>query len=467
MAEAAAGLARLETIDESITNLENKFDENGQLVDTALNEGQIYDLSIAALGKDVPEGYEIPEGEIHADSYFGRYMASAVGVFGDLFADQLKATTIKADKISGGTLDVGNININGTISVNNTDVTGILTSETAKTEIGKIVADEITASTISTNVLKTYGSDNEGITIEGDDVIVHKKNTSNPVMTITGNEFDVKIPSGFTQSGVNVSGNNNGVYWNKLGSISKGYNYTINITNPTSFHGSLTASCDFGYNSDTGYTVWCQGGGGTYSVDVQLIFIKKGLPTPSDDKIQYGSNQVTFEFPTNQTGYIAQGNDSTTFSSNIIKTPSVDISWYTWDGTSMMHTSKVPNGDYDVYLVTSSHGYASISTDPSPINTSMNFNWGFTNGLSISLNPILATTVFSSNGMCYAGDFDKYFIVKQILLFNEVWLSDIILAEMIVFFNINSTLSVIDKVLLGLWKFTEVWLRGRKFGHCN
>ena len=89
------------------------------------NEEQIYDLSIAALGKDVPEGYEVPEGEIHADSYFGRYMASAVGVFGDLFADQLEATTIEAGKISGGTLDVGNINISGTISVDNTDVTGI------------------------------------------------------------------------------------------------------------------------------------------------------------------------------------------------------------------------------------------------------------------------------------------------------------------------------------------------------
>lgn len=414
IAAATANLATQTAVLNAVENLEKTYFTNeGKLQAGALKDTDIYNLSIAALGKDVPEGYEIPEGEIHADSYFGRYMASAVGVFGDLFADRLEATTIKADKISGGTLDVGNININGTISVDNTDVTGILTSKTAKTEIGKIVADEITASTISTNVLKTYGSDNEGITIEGDDVIVHKKDTNDPVMTITGNEFDVKIPSGFTQSGVNVSGSDNKVYWNKLGSISKGYNYTIDVTNPTSFNCSLTASCDFGYNSDAGYTVWCQGGRGQYSVDVQLIFIKKGLSTPSDDKIQYGSNQVTFEFPINQNGFIAQGNSSTTFNATVKDTPSVGISWYTWDGTSMMSTSKVPNGDYDVYLVTSSHGDASISTNPTTNNTSMSFMWGFTYGLSISLNPILATTVFSSNGMCYAGDYDKYFIVKQ------------------------------------------------------
>ena len=81
----------METVEGSITNLDSKIDtETGKIRDSVLTEEQVYDLSIAALGSKA----KVPEGSIAADSVFGQYFVGAVGVFGNLIADQVTATKI-------------------------------------------------------------------------------------------------------------------------------------------------------------------------------------------------------------------------------------------------------------------------------------------------------------------------------------------------------------------------------------
>ena len=108
LAAATANLANQEKIESAIKALEEKYFETSDdgkttLRSGVLNETDIWSLSMAALGEDAPADL-LPDGSISKDSYFGKYFAGAVGVFGDLIASNITADNIFGTEISGKTI---------------------------------------------------------------------------------------------------------------------------------------------------------------------------------------------------------------------------------------------------------------------------------------------------------------------------------------------------------------------------
>lgn len=116
-AEAASNYAIKTEVNDALIELEEKyFDEDGKIIDSALNETDIYNLSKAALGIDA----ETTPDDLAKDSIFAQYACAVVGNFG----------TVKAANIQGDTIQGHTIQSNVSIDTNGTSTDGIVDNPT-------------------------------------------------------------------------------------------------------------------------------------------------------------------------------------------------------------------------------------------------------------------------------------------------------------------------------------------------
>ena len=109
-AAALAAKATKEDVQKAINSFSNTyFDDSGKLVSNALNEPDVYRLSLAALGKSAEEvpGFD-PDTDIAADSVFAQTVNGVVGTFVEARIGTLKVDDLKGDRISGRTFQSNN-----------------------------------------------------------------------------------------------------------------------------------------------------------------------------------------------------------------------------------------------------------------------------------------------------------------------------------------------------------------------
>ena len=92
----------LQQLEASITNLNSKFNADGTISNSCLDETNIYQLSIAALGSKAT----VPEGSIATDSVFGQMFYGCVGVFGDVISDTVTTSELTTMTDNGGTVTI-------------------------------------------------------------------------------------------------------------------------------------------------------------------------------------------------------------------------------------------------------------------------------------------------------------------------------------------------------------------------
>lgn len=111
IAKASSALNTANQVNEAIKSLESKFikdsDGNTKLDPSVLNEADIWAISTAALGNEIPD----TEGELHEDSIFAKNIVSLIGRFGTIKTDQLVG-----DDISGKTVQSADITASGLIN---------------------------------------------------------------------------------------------------------------------------------------------------------------------------------------------------------------------------------------------------------------------------------------------------------------------------------------------------------------
>lgn len=216
---------------------------------SSLTEEQATDLLIAGLGAEY-DG-EIKEGDVHANTVFGKYFAGTVGLFGDLIAEKITTDKItgnlnglniysKTNKEDsswaletdgGGHLANGNISwntegvvefgenvtlkwnasdhkndIEGIVKSTEIDGTKITTGEISADRIdcggvieaGKAVIKEVVAKEITTDRLDTNpnAENNVGkITIKENEITVYDASEDKPVIQLSGGKVDNKVTS--------------------------------------------------------------------------------------------------------------------------------------------------------------------------------------------------------------------------------------------------------------------------------
>lgn len=249
---------------------------------SSLTEEQATDLLIAGLGAEY-DG-EIKEGNIHANTVFGKYFAGTVGLFGDLIAEKITTDKItgnlnglniysKTNKEDsswaletdgGGHLANGNISWNAagvvefgenvTLKWNaadhKNDIEGIVKSteidgtkitagkvladyidcdgviNAGKAVIEEVVAEKIDAKEITTDRLDTRpdAENNVGrITIKENEITVYDASEDKPVIQLSGGKVDNKITSTVVKS-ISVSEDD----YNDSGTISLGKYIDLN-----------------------------------------------------------------------------------------------------------------------------------------------------------------------------------------------------------------------------------------------
>lgn len=95
IAKASAALNTANSFNAEINSLKAKFNEDGTLQKSVLNVNDIYDLSVAALGNDIPDSGNV----LHEDAVFAKQIVSVISTFGSV-----KADNIEGDTISGKTV---------------------------------------------------------------------------------------------------------------------------------------------------------------------------------------------------------------------------------------------------------------------------------------------------------------------------------------------------------------------------
>ena len=88
IADAKAALDKANAVNEELQSLKDKFNEDGTIKNSVLNEIDIYNLSKAALGTDISE-----------NGVFAQQIVGLIATFGSV-----KADNITGDSISGKTL---------------------------------------------------------------------------------------------------------------------------------------------------------------------------------------------------------------------------------------------------------------------------------------------------------------------------------------------------------------------------
>lgn len=110
-ADAASALNAANSFNAELASLKSKFNTNedgtlGTLNSSALNESDIYDLSVAALGNDIEDS----EGELHEDALFAKQIVGVISTFGSVKADNIVGDTITGKTIQSADTDAdGNI----------------------------------------------------------------------------------------------------------------------------------------------------------------------------------------------------------------------------------------------------------------------------------------------------------------------------------------------------------------------
>ena len=95
IAKASAALNTANSFNEEINSLKSKFNEDGTIKNSVLNEDDIYDLSVAALGNDIADSSNV----LHEDAVFAKQIVGVISKFGSV-----KADNIEGDVISGKTV---------------------------------------------------------------------------------------------------------------------------------------------------------------------------------------------------------------------------------------------------------------------------------------------------------------------------------------------------------------------------
>jgi hypothetical protein len=85
IADAKAALDKANAVNDELKSLQQKFNEDGTIKESVLNETDIYNLSKAALGTDISE-----------NGVFAQQIVGLIGTFGSV-----KADNITGDSISG------------------------------------------------------------------------------------------------------------------------------------------------------------------------------------------------------------------------------------------------------------------------------------------------------------------------------------------------------------------------------
>lgn len=94
IADAKAALDKANAVNNEVQSLKDKFNEDGTIKDTVLNETDIYNLSKASLGTDISE-----------NGVFAQQIVGLIGTFGSVKVDNLVG-----DTISGKTIQSAGVN---------------------------------------------------------------------------------------------------------------------------------------------------------------------------------------------------------------------------------------------------------------------------------------------------------------------------------------------------------------------
>lgn len=154
IAKASSALNTANQVNEAIKSLESKFikdsDGNTKLDPSVLNEADIWAISTAALGNEIPD----TEGELHEDSIFAKNIVSLIGRFGTIKTDQLVG-----DDISGKTVQSADITASGLINKGK----GWKLESNGKGHLanGSISWDEYGVVTLGPNVKFTWTDENK------------------------------------------------------------------------------------------------------------------------------------------------------------------------------------------------------------------------------------------------------------------------------------------------------------------
>lgn len=213
IAKASAALTRAEEVNSAIETLRGDLfetvDGKQVLKETIFNEQDIYDLSLAALGKAAEE--LIDENDLAADNVWANQVTALIGKFVKIEGHQIKADTLQASQISG---------------------------------VEELVAEKIEAAEIVSDTVQTAGSGNGNgiITIKDNKIEVSEATSSNTSVVITGDGFEdmSKLPStmSISFSGINstsritFAGTNTG---QGLAQSSKLLNNTITLGDAPSY----------------------------------------------------------------------------------------------------------------------------------------------------------------------------------------------------------------------------------------
>ena len=168
IAKASAALTRAEEVNSAIETLRGDLfetvDGKQVLKETIFNDQDIYDLSLAALGKAAEK--IVDKNDLAADNVWANQVTALIGKFVEIEGYQIKAETLQASQIVG---------------------------------VDELITEKIEAADIVSDVVRTAGSENGNgiITIEDNKIEVSEATSSNTSVIITGDGFDdmSKLPS--------------------------------------------------------------------------------------------------------------------------------------------------------------------------------------------------------------------------------------------------------------------------------
>ena len=178
IAKASAALTRAEEVNSAIETLRDDLfetvDGKQVLKETIFNEQDIYDLSLAALGKAAEK--LVDENDLAADNVWANQVTALIGKFVEIEGHQIKADTLQASQISG---------------------------------VEELIAEKIEATEIISDTVQTAGSGNGNgiITIEDNKIEVSESVSDGTTVIITGDGFDGfdKLPQTTSMSMIGIA----------------------------------------------------------------------------------------------------------------------------------------------------------------------------------------------------------------------------------------------------------------------